>query len=239
MEPLRAAVNRPVRSPSSAPSRSFKTTRPLCAKKQSPPEHGVHPRSKAFSAAEINDILGGQYYTPELGNRILAVLHGRRVAGTLDLDLPNDITRSSSSQDRDIALQWLRANYPLDEDAAILARIEREEQEEQYNLRRRAEKLGLYKPQSGSYGAELGEEGEVSGKSVLKEMRKVNEEKNRKKEEKNRAEEESSRREWLEGEARDATKFKRHVQKNTGLQQFQEHAVEEGEFYAWPFGEYC
>lgn len=232
--PARLAVNRPVQYSSSAPSRSFRTSRSLSAKKtRPPPEHGVHPRSEAFSAAEISEIFGGQTYTPALGNRILAILQGRRITGTLDLDLPNDITRSTSSQDLDLALQWLRANYPLDEDAAIFARIEREEQEEQDKLRRRAEQLGLYKPQSGSYDAERGEQGEASGKSILKQMRKFNEEKNRAEEEKNRVEEEKSAREWMEGEARDARKFKDNIQNNTALQQFREHAVEEGKFYVY------
>ena len=38
----------------------------------------------------------------------------------------------------------------------------------------RAEKLGLYTPQSGSFGAKLGEEGDVYGESKLEKIRTAN-----------------------------------------------------------------
>lgn len=157
-----------------------------------------------------------------MGNRILSVLHGRRVSGTLDLDLPTDITRSVRQSTIHAGLKWLRAKYPVDEDAAILARIEREEQEEEEKLIRRAEELGLYKPQSGSYGAELGEGNNVWGKSVLKEVRQKNEARLLE-------EQERKRKEWLEGEQKDLETLKRQIQKNTALQKFEESAVVEGE----------
>jgi rhomboid-like protein len=118
-------------------------------------------------------------------------------------------------------LQWLRKNHPLDEDAAILARIEREELEEEEKLIRRAENLGLYKPQSGSYGAELGDSNDPYGKSVLKEAVKHNETRLL-------AEQEKRRKEWLEGEQKEREKLEYMRQKNTALQKFEDTAALEG-----------
>ena len=141
--------------------------------------------------------------------------------GTLDLDLPIDITRSVSQPQLDAALEWLRQNFPLDEDAAILARIEREEYEAEQKLVRRAEELGLYKPQSGSYDAELGENKSVYGKSVLKEVREKNEKRLL-------AEKERKRQQWLEGEQLELEQLQRQVQGNTALQKYQEAGLTEG-----------
>lgn len=157
-----------------------------------------------------------------MGNRVLAVLHGRRVAGTLDLDLPKDITRSVPPSSRDAALEWLRENYPLDEDAAILARIEREELEEQQKLIKRAEELGLYKPQSGTFGAERGDSDDPYGKSVLKEIRERNEARLL-------AEQERKRKEWLENENKEREQLLRQVKQNTALQKFDDSSALEGE----------
>ncbi|RAL12008.1 rhomboid protease PCP1 [Aspergillus homomorphus CBS 101889] len=201
---------------SSAPARSFQTSSLLRASKPPPVDHGVKPRPAAFSPAEINSIFGARAkIPPSMGNRVLAVLHGRRLNGTLDLDLPADITRSVRRHSLDAALNYLREHYPMDEDAAILARIEREELEQEQKLIKQAEELGLYKPQSGQYQAELGEDNDVSGKSILKEMRKHNEARIL-------AEEESKRKEWLEGAAADQEKIKRQVERNTALQKFED-----------------
>ena len=59
--------------------------------------------------------------------------------------------------------------------------------------------VGLYKPQSGSYGAELGESNDLYGKSVLKETRKRNEARLL-------AEQEKKRQEWLDGEQKEREK---------------------------------
>lgn len=81
----------------------------------------------------------------------------------------------------DCGLDWLRQNYHIDEDAAIIARIEREEAGEDYSpseLTQRGQDLGLYHPQSGSYQAQLsesGREGDVWGKSELESLREENE----------------------------------------------------------------
>lgn len=193
----------------------------LRSQNEPPVEHGVKVRERPFSAAEIKKIFGGQELSPQMGNRALAVIQGRRIAGTLDLEFPADIASSLNLQQFEAALEWLRKNRPIDEDAAIIGRIEREEREEEARLIRRGQELGLYKPQSGSYEAELGEGGDVSGKSVLKEMRKHNEARRKEKEER-------ERREWLEGEAKDQEKIKRHVEKHTALQHLHDNAITEG-----------
>jgi len=201
--------------------------------KNSPPdqppaeqEHGVPIRSTPLSASEINKIFGPGKLSPAMGNRVLAVLHGRRLAGTLDLDLPADITRAVRKPSLDKALDWLRQHYPVDEDAAILARIEREEREEEEKLIRRAEELGLYKPQSGYYGAELGEASDIYGRSVLKEAREQNEKRLL-------AEQERKRKEWLEGEAKDREKLEKmakQLRRTTELQKIDEAALMEGTY---------
>ncbi|KAI9039504.1 rhomboid protease PCP1 [Aspergillus affinis] len=168
------------------------------------------------SLAEINAIFGhGARLSLHMGNRVLAVLHGRRLNGTPELDLPKDITSAVRGPSRDKALEWLREHYPLDEDAAILARFEREAREEEQKLIRRAENLGLYKPQSGSFGAELGESNDPSGRSILQETRQRNEARIL-------AEEEERRQKWLEGEEQEREKMQQMVKRNTDLQLYED-----------------
>lgn len=202
-------------------SRPFSSTRFLSSESTPPVEHGVQLRSEPFSTDEINAIFGKAKVSPAVGNRVLAVLQGRREAGTLDLDLPEDITHSVRKLSLDTALKFLRANYPLDEDAAILARIEREEADEEQKLIRRAEELGLYKPQSGTYGAERGEKDDPSGKSALLELRKRNEARILEQEEK-------KRQAWLEGEQQDLEVLKQQAEKNKALQTIDNTAALEG-----------
>lgn len=178
---------------------------------------GERPRSEK----QIKSIFASNNISAGLGNRALAVLQARRVQGTVDLDLPSDITRAVPQLQLDTALEWLRQNYPIDEDAAILARIEREEYEAEQKLVRRAQELGLYKPQSGSYDAELGENKSVYGKSVLKEAREQNEKRLL-------AEKERKRQQWLEGENEELERLQRQVEGNLTLQKYQEAALTEG-----------
>ncbi|KKK16721.1 hypothetical protein ARAM_004180 [Aspergillus rambellii] len=203
-------------SPSQISARFFQNSAGLLSQKVPPPEHGVKLRDEPFSKAEIDAIFGTRAkISLAMGNRALSVLQGRRLDGTLDLDFPADITRAVRAAGLDAGLKYLRENYPIDEDAAIMARIEREEREEETKLIRRAEELGLYKPQSGSYGAELGEGDDPSGRSVLKEYRKQNEERLL-------AEAERKRQEWLEGEEKDREKWKQQMEKNTSLQKYED-----------------
>lgn len=145
------------------------------------------------------------------GNRILRVLQERRLSGTLDLDLPEDVTKGTTQDLIDRGLEWLRDNYPIDEDAAIVARIDREQKAEEQRLINRAQQLGLYKPQSGEYNSELSKEGDIYGKSVLREMRQKNEEKSKMQAEK-------ERQEWLEGDAKRQEALQKQLEQNPSLQ---------------------
>ncbi|EEP80907.1 predicted protein [Uncinocarpus reesii 1704] len=185
-----------------------------------PQETGIPFQPRELSHSQIAQVFGTPRIPPAFGNRILRVLHGRRVAGTLDLDLPPDIKNGVPQHVLDDGLQWLRKHFPVDEDAAIMERIEREEQEEEERLMRRAEKLGLYKPQSGRFGAEVEKEGDVYGHSVLQEIRQENERKNLKREE-------AERHEWLESEAKEKENLKKAMQRNTELAKFEESAIAE------------
>lgn len=206
--------------PVSILARPFSSSGSSSSEHNSPVEHGVQVRPKPFSAAELQTIFKRKI-SPQLGNRALAVLQGRREAGTLDLDLPNDVARSVRQPSLDAALQWLRENYSLDEDAVILARIEREEIEEEQRLIRRGEELGLYKPQSGTYDAERGEADDPSGKSALLEFRRRNEKRLLE-------EQERKRQEWLEGEEREREMLMRQAEKSKSVQLFENSAALEG-----------
>lgn len=127
---------------------------------------------------EVKVIFGPDGPSPPLANTLLKVLQSRRVNGTLDLELPLKLVRALKPYPDalDKGLQWLRMEYPIDEDAAIVRRIEREEAGQgSEELISRAENLGLYKPQSGLYGAKLGEEGDIMGESELQKIRRENE----------------------------------------------------------------
>ncbi|KAL4975472.1 hypothetical protein BDW66DRAFT_160442 [Aspergillus desertorum] len=198
--------------------RSFQSSAALSANKPTTPpvDKGVKLRDVPFSKEEIKDIFGSRTnLSHAMGNRVLSVLQARRLAGTLDLDLPSDITRAAPPSAINAGLKYLRKNYPVDEDAAIMARIEREEQEYEEKLAQEAEEQGLYKPQSGTYGAELGEQNDPSGRSVLKAIRERNEKRIL-------AEAEKERREWLEGEEKYREKLKQHMAKNTALQKVED-----------------
>lgn len=135
---------------------------------------------------EVKAIFGSAGPPPVLANTLLKALHSQRVNGTLDLELSPKLRKQLKDYPRvtDAALAWLRREYPIDEDAAILRRIEREEAGQgNEELIARAENLGLYKPQSGTYGAKLGEEGDIFGESELQKIRKENELKSEKEQE--------------------------------------------------------
>ena len=71
--------------------------------------------------ASIRKIFGRSTVDPHKGNRLLRQLQHRRVTGTLDTPT------TFSPEDVNHALVWLRRSYPVDEDAAINARLDRED----------------------------------------------------------------------------------------------------------------
>ena len=83
---------------------------------------------KRVSPALIKQIFGLEE-DQERGNIILQKLQEQRVAGIIDQGIP-DIDESTL----DSGLEWLRTNYPFDEDAAIMSRLDREEAEQSQAL---------------------------------------------------------------------------------------------------------
>ena len=72
-----------------------------------------------ITSAQVEKIFG-RYTDPEKAIQILTDLQNHRVQGTLDQKLPHNATLVAKG------LMWLRNIDPLDEDAAIVARIDRE-----------------------------------------------------------------------------------------------------------------
>lgn len=216
----RPAAGRAVGLPGTIFRRSAKTK---ARADDTPSERGVSIDTQPFPADKIKAIFGSAKVTPAMGNRIISVLQGRRVDGTLDLPFPSDITREVRSKTIEKGLHWLRENYPMDEDAAIMARLEREEREEEEMLYRHVKEQGLDRPQSGQWGARLGEGEDIHGESVFQKIRKQNEARNEEREER-------ERKEWLEGEAAEQAKLRKHLEQNTQLQKYNEAAVIQGKF---------
>lgn len=99
---------------------------------------------------EIKAIFG-EDISQAYGNRIIELVQEQRVEGTIDGDIPEVLPRHKEQ-----ALAWLRENVPVDEDQAILTRLEREEEKS-------------LKPQAQSYGMEG-----PYAESVLEQTRKYN-----------------------------------------------------------------
>ena len=143
-------------------------------------DQGLAFRQGDLTSRELIQIFGSQTPPPTFANRLLRILHARRVDGTLDIDPPEDVTEELQKYPYATAeaLEWLRTHYTIDEDAAIMQRLEREEsaaeKDSPAELMQRAEKLGLYKPQSGTYGAKLGDQGDIFGESELDKIRATN-----------------------------------------------------------------
>ena len=151
-------------------------------------EQGLSFQQGDLSRQALHDVFGAVIPPPRIANRFLRVLHGRRNDGTLDLPLPTSLEELSRRYPyaQDSALAWLRQKYPIDEDAAIFARLERDEGEQDYSpseLQQRAQDVGLYEaqsneyvgPQSGRYLAKNSEqEDDVFGQSELDKIRAEN-----------------------------------------------------------------
>ena len=83
------------------------------------PRHKAASNETLMSRAEINAIFGLNVGRKD-GNELLQRLQEQRLQGTLDRKLPYSDTLI------DKGLKYLRAKHPFDEDAAIIARIDRE-----------------------------------------------------------------------------------------------------------------
>ncbi|RMD42734.1 hypothetical protein DV735_g2450, partial [Chaetothyriales sp. CBS 134920] len=181
------------------PQRGFSQVAALLQQQQPQHQEQAHDQEQGLSfqpddltQPELHDVFGPVTPPPRSANRLLRVLHARRVDGTLDLpfDAGLQAVFKRYPYAMESALYWLRSNYPVDEDAAIIARIEAEELGEEYRpseLRQRAQDVGLYAPreregqtpyygpQSGKYMAKLSEkEGDVFGRSEIDRIRAEN-----------------------------------------------------------------
>ncbi|KAI8150967.1 hypothetical protein K4K49_009358 [Colletotrichum sp. SAR 10_70] len=75
---------------------------------------GLPFRDKDLTAAEVKAVFGPAI-KPNAANRLLRILHGRRVAGTLDDPIFTVNTASFRPEQRAAALEYLRDNVPVDE----------------------------------------------------------------------------------------------------------------------------
>src|SRR5277367_4554804 len=80
-------------------------------------DQGLAFRTQDLTQRELAQVFSGQIPPPKFANRLLRILHGRRVDGTLDIDPPEDIQRGIDGYPDAVpdALQWLQKNYPIDE----------------------------------------------------------------------------------------------------------------------------
>lgn len=78
-------------------------------------------KQTALPSNEISSIFGKKT-DPSEGNRLLQLVQEQRLAGTIDEEIPG------SQLQKQRALAWLRKKYPVDEERAILDRLEREEE---------------------------------------------------------------------------------------------------------------
>lgn len=141
--------------PAPGAQRTFSTS--PCAARLKPydefNEQGLTFRKEPLNADELLTIYGPTDLDADIANRILRVLHARRVDGTLDIPFDHAVTAAFEQNESitDAALEWLRASYPIDEEDAILRRFMREEapreQEHPSALVERGQRYGLYKTQ--------------------------------------------------------------------------------------------
>ncbi|KAI0899449.1 hypothetical protein F4806DRAFT_452730 [Annulohypoxylon nitens] len=122
--------------------------------------NGLPFRKEDLNQREVNEIFGSRISVRE-ANRLLRILHGRRVAGTLeDPNLQVNIVEFSEA-DKAKALKYLRANIPVDE--VINAGLRAEDE------------LRYLEEQQGKEGAEQ-QDGETSPGTLPsgKQVKKVN-----------------------------------------------------------------
>lgn len=106
---------------------------------------GLAYRETPLSEKEAREIFQNQV-DAGMANKILRILHGRRVAGTLDdpsMKLHNTETRVVNT-----ALAWLRKNVPVNEVESAGLRAEQELAQIEADIVSDAERIGLYKPNS-------------------------------------------------------------------------------------------
>ena len=140
-------------------------------------QEGLEFRSTPLSDAETLKVFG-KGVKSDVANRILSILHGRRVAGTLaDPDTPSFISAYEEIA-QTTAMQWLRENIPVDEVQNAGLRAEQELAELEDELVTDSTRVGLYRPNSQNFdtGKGIFTKGKQSiyGDSVLDRLRDAN-----------------------------------------------------------------
>jgi rhomboid-like protein len=109
-------------------------------------ENAVHNHPNKFNDLSFQEVkaMFGPGVRKKTANDLLRKLQKQRITGTLDHGI-NEPGINEEMATR--ALQWLRTEYPLDEDAAIVKRIELEEKEKEQQFIIEAEKLKNWHPQ--------------------------------------------------------------------------------------------
>lgn len=132
----------------------------------------------------------------EEGNKMLQILHSRRVTGALvDQGVHIKGTHTVPLEALTKALDWLRAKYPVDEQSAADAWAQQEAKRLEETYIARAEKLGLYKPlDAEEQTTELSTNSVYGNNSVLDEFKRFHEERRKReaKEKKESGEEQRS-----------------------------------------------
>lgn len=129
-------------------------------------EIGLQFRETPLTQAEADAIFGKRtLLDAKTADRLLRVIHGRRVAGTLE---DPTLADTFDQQTFEVGLAWLRNHVPVDEIlcAGLRAEVELAELEDDHMAR--AEMMGLYRPNSE-------EQKDIYGKSGLEEIRQAKE----------------------------------------------------------------
>jgi len=129
-------------------------------------EDGLKFREKFLSKEEVDSIFGKKIIAANTANRMLRVLHGRRVAGTLGD--PSFTSSAYEAKAIETGLEWLRKNVPVNEIECAGLRAEKELAEMEEDIVSDAERIGLYQPNSD--GGQ-----NIYGDSVIDRVRKANE----------------------------------------------------------------
>jgi rhomboid-like protein len=132
-------------------------------------KHGLQFRELPFTEKEALGVFG-KGMDANSANRLLRVLHGRRVAGTLeDPDAPT-ILNVYETRAKKVALSWLRTHVPVDEVRNYGLRAEKELQEMETAIVEDSQRIGLYRPNS----QPIGPGKSVYGESAFDAIRKRN-----------------------------------------------------------------
>jgi rhomboid-like protein len=129
--------------------RGYATGREVITKFEDLPEYytdfaGLPYGQRSINVNETNSLFGPGT-DPRWADRLLRVLQGRRVAGTLeDPSLPPAVPDLDTAR-RTIALSWLRNNIPVDEQESAGLRAELELAAMEREAVARGEQIGLYK----------------------------------------------------------------------------------------------